>query len=266
MTKSGRLDERISHRRLIVTFSAAVSAILTLLITGSLVLAEDPSPVNPPGPLPQFMVDDDGNRYEVFLPEEGGSILGDRFSFVADPGDVPSATFVGIRMTEGDAASNLGMTHHRYTVAGNSYIVDALDEFGRPPVRRFVFRNPAEACLPMPKMFSADVVDIRLVATDDSGVSQTVLNSGVKVFDGKLKVCGYVGSVPIVLSAGLEGAPGPAPATPEVSPTLGAGLPATGGSYPGIAWIALMLVVGSVLVVAGWLACNRGGRWDTGLV
>ena len=245
-------------------FSAVVVAILTFVITGGYVLAGDPSPVNPPGPLPQFMVDDDGNRYEVFLPEEGGSIMGDDFLFVADPGDVPSATFVGIRMTEGEMASNLGMTHHRYTVAGNSYIVDALDEFGRPPVSRFVFRNPAEACVPMPKMFSADIVDVRLVATDDSGVSQTVLNSGVKVFDGKLKVCGYVGSVPTVLAAGLEGVPGPVPATPEASPTQKAVLPATGGSYPGIPWIALMLVVGSVLVVAGWLACNRGGHGTQG--
>lgn len=191
--------------------------------------------------MPQFLADEDGNRYEVFLPEEGGSVSGDGFWIVAEPGDVPSATFVGIRMTEGGEASNLGMMYHRYTISGNYYHVDALDENERVPDPKFAFRNPAEACVPVPMMSLSNIVDVRMVATGPGGKSQTVLNSGVKSFDGNLMVCGYVGSVPTVLAAGVEGVPGP---EPTMAPTL----PETGGISPSIQLIGLLLILGILML------------------
>ncbi len=253
MTNTSRFHETYSIRRWIVASSAALAAIVTSFIGAGLLLASDPSPVNPPGPLPQFLADEDGNRYEIFLPEEGGSVSGDGFWIVAEPGDVPSATFVGIRMTEGGEASNLGMMHHRYTISGNYYHVDALDENERIPDPKFAFRNPAEACVPVPMMSLSNIVDVRMVATEPGGKPQTVLNSGVKSFDGNLMVCGYVGSVPTVLAAGVEGVPGP---EPTMAPTL----PETGGWNGGSPWLALLLAAGSVLTVAGLTHCIRMTR------
>lgn len=218
--------------------------------------AADPAPVNPPGPLPLFLSDSEGNRYDVFTPEEGGSILDPEYAFTAQSGDVPSATIVGVRMNEGAEASNLGMSHHRYTIGGRYYIVDAVDEDGRKPDPAFILRNPAEACVPMPMEFLANFVDARLIATDEGGVTQTVLNSGTRIVEGVLKVCGHVGSVPTILVAGLEGQPGPAAPTPAVE------LPNTGGFEPGgnVGWLVLILgtaVLGIGSLVARYASIRR---------
>ena len=212
-----------------------------------------PAPVNPRGPIPAVLSDSDGNSYEVLTPEEGGSFVGDGYSFVAVPSDVPSAYIVGVRMSEGGEASNAGMTHHRYTLGGNYYLVDAVDENGLTPSSGFKFRNPPVACVPMPAHFLANIDSLALIATDLEGATQTVLTSNTRVDGAGLKVCAHVGTVPVILAVGLEGAPAALP-TPVIEEPI-AKLPVTGGSVlaPGLA--VLLFILGLAIVgVCVWYA------------
>ena len=243
------------YRAIIISVFAMTSIVFALLLAAETASATDPSPVNPPGPIPLILADADGNSYEVFTPEEGGSIVGDGYSLFAEPGDVPSAYIVGVRMTEGGEASNAGMVHHRYTLGGNYYVIDAINEYRTTPSSGFRFRNPVDACVPMPKMFSANIVDVRLIATDAEGISQTVLNSGVRVIEGNLSVCGYLGSVPTTLAVGTEGSPDPVLPSPTPAPEVV--LPATGGTSPGTFGILVMLLAGVALAASGLIHSAR---------
>ena len=240
--------------------------------------------MNPPEPIPLFLVDSEGRSYEVFTPEEGGSVVGDDYSLIAEPGDVPSAVIVGIRMSKGGEASNAGMAHHRYTLGGDYHVVDAIDANGKAVSPLFRFRKPPVACVPMPSMFLANLDSVALIATDEAGVQQTVLNSGAYAVDLErvvltsesddgvrrttlnpggmagvrgLQVCGYVGTVPAILAVGIEGAPGPLPPTPVVQIVE---LPVTGGSAPTVWALAALLILGVVLIGLGVAAHFRQVR------
>ena len=177
--------------------------------------------------------------------KKAAQIIGEDYSFIAVPGDVPSAYIVGVRMSKGDEASNAGMTHHRYTLAGNYFIIDAVDENGRTPSPAFRFRNPPLACLPIPQHFFANIDSMTVIATDSEGLTQTVLNSGTRVQDTGLKLCAFVGTVPTILAVGLEGAPGPLPPTPEVVVEVRVvELPVTGGLAPNQTGLVLFFVLG----------------------
>ena len=219
--------------------------------------AADPSPVNPPGSIPVILTNSEGRIFEVFTPEQGGSIVGDDYSFVAVPGDVPSAVIVGIQMTRGGAASNAGFTHHRYTLGGAFYTIDAVDEDGKTPSPRFAFRNPPAACVPIPGDFLSNINSVRLIVTDLDGSTQTVLNSGARVEGGNLKICGYVGSVPATVAVALEGSPGPVPPSPAAAVQV-VELPVTGGVSPNHFAVILMLMIGSTLTAGGLIRLARG--------
>ena len=250
------------------TFASSLSFAIGAIVAASFVAATvdgtidaaDPSPVNPPGPIPAILSDSEGRRFEVFTPEQGGSIIGDDYSFVAVPGDVPSAVIVGIQMTKGGPASNAGVTHHRYTLGGAFYTIDAVDENGRTPSSdqsgRFTFRNPPVACVPLPVDFLSNVVSAKLIATDSEGSTQTVLNSGTRVGGGNPTICGYVGSVPATVAVGIEGSPDPVPPTPVVEIQV-IELPVTGGAKLDLINAILMLLLGSVLVVVGLMRVAR---------
>jgi len=242
----------------------AVSAFATVALIYEPANAVDPAPVNPRGPIPAVLADSDGNTYEVFTPEEGGEIIGEDYSFIAVPGDVPSAYIVGVRMSKGGEASNAGMTHHRYTLAGNYYTIDAVDENGRTPSPGFRFRNPPLACLPIPQHFFANIDSMTVIATNSEGLTQTVLNSGTRVQDTGLKLCAFVGTVPTILAVGLEGAPGPLPPTPEVVVEVRVvELPVTGGLAPNQTGLVLFFVLGIAIVVVGCSVSRAARRSDT---
>ncbi len=210
--------------------------------------AADPSPVNPPGPIPVILTDSEGRIFEVFTPEQGGAIIGDEYSFVAVPGDIPSAVIIGIQMTKGGAASNAGFTHHRYTLGGAFYTIEAVDEDGKTPSPRFAFRNPPAACVPIPGDFLSNINSVRLIATDLDGSTQTVLNSGARVEGGNLKICGYVGSVPATVAVALEGSPVPVPPSPVVEIHV-VELPVTGGATPSTGSIVALFILGVTVLV-----------------
>ena len=231
---------------MVSALAAAVAAILTALIIAEPLTASDPSPVNPPGEIPVIVFDSTGNVFEVFTPREGGTIVGDNFSFVAQPGDVPSALLVAVRMSEAGPASNAGMTHHRYTFGGNYYIISAVDGEGKPLRAPFTFRNPPVACVPIPGEYLANIDAVRLIATDPAVRSQTVLSSSARLESSGLKMCGYVGTVPTTVAVGIEGTPGPLPPTPVVEIQI-VELPVTGGAAPPSNAAMLLLILGLAL-------------------
>ena len=63
-----------------------------------------PAPSNPAGAIPTILTDPDGNQYEVFTPEGGGTFTGDDSSLSAGPGVVPNGEIVGLRISEGGSA------------------------------------------------------------------------------------------------------------------------------------------------------------------
>ncbi len=276
----------VKHIRWLVPIVVFATAVVSGLLIHEGATASDPIPVNPPEPIPLFLVDSEGRSYEVFTPEEGGSVVGDDYSLIAEPGDVPSAVIVGIRMSKGGEASNAGMAHHRYTLGGDYHVIDAIDANGKAVSPWFRFRNPPVACVPMPSMFLANLDSVALIATDEAGVQQTVLNSGAYAVDLErvvltsegedgvsrttlnpggsagvrgLQVCGYVGTVPAILAVGLEGAPGPLPPTPVVEVQI-VELPVTGGAAPSVGVLAALLILGVVLIGLGVAAHFRQVR------
>ena len=219
-----------------------------------------PSPVNPPGPIPALLSDAAGNQYEVFTPEEGGSFMADGATIVARPGDVPSALIVGVNVCVRDEASNVGRIDHRYTLGGNYYAVDSVDENGEVPSPAFRFRSPPVVCLPMPNEFLGNIDEVALIATDDTGSTQTVLNSRASIQSDGLKVCGYLGAVPAVLAVGRKGSPGPLPPPPTVEPEA---LPATGASALDSRSVLVLLLIGAAAIGVGVVAFRRSARFDS---
>ena len=221
--------------------------------------ASDPTPVNPPGEIPVIVVDADGNVYEVFTPREGGTIVGDGFSFEALPGDVPSAVLVAVRMTKDGPASNVGMTHHRYTIGGHYYVIGAVDGEGMPFRTPFKFRKPAVACVPLPSGYLANIDTVRLIATDQDVGSQTVLTSTARLVGSGLQMCGYVGTVPTTVVVGIEGAPPPLPPTPVVEVQV-VELPVTGGGALATKSLAIVSCAGLALVGLAWAVARARNR------
>ena len=263
MRNLSNITATIPKRLGIVLTLVAVTSFVTVALIYAPANASDPAPVNPRGPIPAVLSDSDGNTYEVFTPEEGGAIVGEDYSFTAVPGDVPSAYIVGVRMSKGDEASNAGMTHHRYTLSGNYFIINAVDENGRTPSPAFRFRNPPLACLPIPQHFFANIDSMALIATDSEGSAQTVLNSGARAQGTGLKLCAFVGTVPTILAVGMEGAPGPLPPTPEVVLEMRViELPVTGGLAPHQTRMVLFLVLGITIVFVGYSVSKATRRRD----
>lgn len=230
----------------IALISALTIAFVSVNLTQT-AKASDPTPVNPPGEIPVIVADDAGNVYEVFTPREGGTIVGNGFSFEALPGDVPSATLVAVRMTKDGPASNAGMTHHRYTIGGNYYTIGAVDGQGNPLRNPFKFRKPAMACVPLPSGYLANIDAVRLIATDLEIGSQTVLTSTSRLIGSGLKMCGYVGTVPTTVVVGIEGSPAPIPPTPVVEVQI-VELPVTGGASMTIKSLKITILAGFALL------------------
>ncbi len=202
--------------------------------------------VNPPGPIPTVLTDSDGNNYEVFTPEGGGSFDGERFSINAEAGVVPNGEYIGVRMYENGAASNAGMSGHRFTLSGAIYSVAVIDS-GQSSATSYKLNDVATICVPLPEMLLGNIAEVQMVAVSDDGVSLTAMTSDVRVAPA-LAVCGYTSTLPVNVAAAIPGVP---PALPEEDEDT-AVLPATGGvspaSTPPLVWA---LMIGITLIVSG---------------
>ncbi len=203
---------------------------------------------NPPGEIPTILTDADGNQYEVFTPEGGGTFTGEGYSLKAEAGAIPNGEYIGIRVSDEGSASNAGMTHQRFTLGGNMYEVSAVDA-SNAVISSYVLNSPATACLPLPDALRTNISDLAIVAinADDT---LTILSASVRLGTSGTHVCGNLSSLPATLAVGSEGAPAPIPTpTPEPTPTT----PETGGKAPTSNTGLWALLLGTAIATFGTL-------------
>ena len=212
------------------------------------------APVNPPGDIPGILADSAGNQYEVFTPVEGGTFAGEGYSLNVGSGAVPNGEFIGIRMSDEGAASNVGMTHQRYTLGGSMYAVSAVDS-SSASISSYVLDDPATVCVPLPDELRTNISDLALVAINSDG-SLTILAAQVRIGSAGTMVCGGLSGLPASLAVGSAGAPAPIP-TPVPEPTPVA--PDTGGTAPASSTVVLWaLLLGiAVFALGGALVIGR---------
>ena len=205
---------------------------------------------NPEGVIPTILTGSDGDQYEVFTPEGGGSFIGDTSSLKAGPGVVPNGEVVGLRISKGSSAYNDGKTYRRYTVGGSWHEVSAVDAFGEQ-VSSYGLNEPAEVCIPLPNALRSKISELALVAFN-SDDSFTVLASQVKIGPNGTNVCGRLSSVPATIAVGSLGAPSSILAE-MLGAEDGSQLPDTGGAAPsstgGLIWT---LTIGLIIAAFGF--------------
>ncbi len=209
----------------------------------------DPEPVNPPGDIPEIIPDSDGNQYAVFTPVEGGTFdAGEGYSISVPSGAVPNGEYIGIRMSDGGAASNLGMTHQRYTLGGNMYGIHAVDA-SQAAISSYALEDPAQVCVPLPDELRSRISDLALVGINSDG-SLTIHAASVRIDGSATQVCGNVSNLPTTVAVGSQGAPDAIPtATPEPEPVL----PDTGATAPSSNSALWALILGIAIVSLGTL-------------
>lgn len=209
----------------------------------------DPEPVNPPGDIPEIIPDSDGNQYAVFTPVEGGTFdAGEGYSISVPSGAVPNGEYIGIRMSDGGAASNLGMTHQRYTLGGNMYGIHAVDA-SQAAISSYALEDPAQVCVPLPDELRSRISDLALVGINSDG-SLTIHAASVRIDGSATQVCGNVSNLPTTVAVGSQGAPDAIPtATPEPVPVL----PDTGATAPSSNSALWALILGIAIVSLGTL-------------
>ena len=213
----------------------------------SLPQPEKEPPINPPGQIPSVIVDADGNQYEVFTPEQGGKFdNAERYSIAADPGAVPNGEIVGVRMSETGAASNSGMTQHRYTLGGNSYAIHIVDASGNE-INAYRLDDPADVCMPLPHELRSNISDLALVSIN-SNDTLTILSARVRLnSDSRPSVCGNLSSLPVTVAVGSRGTPVMIPVpTPEPPDEM---LPETGAPAPSSNTAAWLLILGILIAI-----------------
>ena len=209
-----------------------------------------PAPSNPAGAIPSILTDPDGNQYEVFTPEGGGTFTGETSSLKAGPGAVPNGEVVGLRISEGGSASNEGKTYQRYTLGGNWYQISAVDS-SNDTVSSYGLNDAVEVCVPLPNALRSNISDLAIVAinADDS---LTIQSSRVRISAATgAQVCGNLSSVPATVAVGTTGSPAPLP-TEVTDADDASGLPETGGGAPSSPMVVFwILIVGLATLVAG---------------
>ena len=226
-----------------------------VVLRRSTISIDRPEPVNPPGNIPDILADDMGNQYEVFTPVEGGAFVGDGFSLSASAGAVPNGEILGVRMSVEGAASNAGMTQHRYILGGVWYGVGIIDGTGSP-ISSYLLNQSARACIPLPDGFRGNVSDVVMVAAKDEDLS--VRSVGISLrSDGEAQICGGLSELPTRIAAAKLGSPSPLiELAPEIEPLH----PDTGGfAPPGLA-LFLILIIGAFGVASSSYVALKGKR------
>ena len=186
------------------------------------------TPENPPGEIATVLTDGDGNQYEVFTPEGGGTFTGEGYTLSAGAGAIPNGEYIGIRVSDEGSASNAGMTHQRYTLGGNMYSVSAVDA-SNADITSYALNSAATICVPLPDELRSNISNLAVVAVNADG-SLTILSASVRLGTNGTLVCGNLSGLPASVAVGSAGAPAPLP-TP-VPPTATPEAPDTGGAAP----------------------------------
>ena len=206
-------------------------------------------PVNPTGLIPQVLTDEAGNQYAVLTPEEGGSFEVDAYGLSARRGAVQSGEIVGVRMDEAGAASDIGMPHHRYTLAGNIYDISVVDA-SSAEVETYRLNTPAEICVPMPPELRPSLSDIALVMImSDGSLSISSGRARLGSSTSMMSICGNISTLPASIAAGRRGATIP---TVTLGPTQVdiSELPDSGGTAPESASVFVYLILLGIAALA----------------
>ncbi len=214
------------------------------------------APTNPVGDIPNILVDADGGQYEVFTPVEGGNFADGAVTLTAGSGAVPNGEIVGLRVDESGAASNAGMTHQRYTLAGDAYTISAVDESGAS-VSSYRLASAIGFCAPLPDALRSNISDVAMLVRNADG-SLTVLATSLRISGDGVRACAKISSVPAAVAVGAAGVPAAIPTpTPEPTPEP----PDAGGAAPSSgAWMWLFLLVGVAATSAGLAIAARRRR------
>ena len=206
----------------------------------------DAPPRNPEGEIPAILSDSEGEQYQVFTPEEGGTFTSENFSVSAGNGIVPNGEIIGVRMAEDGSASNAGMSHHRYTLSGNQYRVSVIDA-GSAPISSYNLNGTVTVCIPVPEELRANISSLEMV-NKNSNDTLTVMSSSLRI-SPSLILCGNTSTLPATVAVSIRGTPPPL-LDPEPEPTEM--LPATGGATPSSASaVVWVLIFGVTLIGTG---------------
>ena len=205
------------------------------------------TPENPPGEIATVLTDGDGNQYEVFTPEGGGTFTGEGYTLTAGAGAIPNGEYIGIRVSDEGSASNAGMTHQRYTLGGNMYSVSAVDA-SNADITSYALNSAATICVPLPDELRSNISNLAVVAVNADG-SLTILSASVRLGSNGTQVCGNLSGLPASVAVGSAGAPAPLP-TP-VPPTATPEAPDTGGAAPTSNAALWALLLGFAVVASG---------------
>ena len=205
------------------------------------------APQNPPGEIPTILTDGDGNQYEVFTPEGGGTFTGEGYTLSAGAGAIPNGEYIGVRVSDEGSASNAGMTHQRYTLGGNMYSVSAVDA-NNADITSYALNSAATVCVPLPDELRSNISNLALVAINADG-SLTILSASVRLGSNGTQVCGNLSGLPASVAVGSSGAPAPLPTA--VPPTATPEAPDTGGTAPTSNVALWALLLGAAIVTFG---------------
>ena len=215
-------------------------------------------PVNPAGDIPSIMNVADGAQSEVFTPVEGGSYIDENLgvSVVAKPGAVPNSEFIGVRAYSTVPASNIGQTHHRYTLEGQNYRIAAYGSEGEE-LSGYALNAPVDVCIPLPPRLTANISKVAMVSMRDDG-TLAVHTSNVR-FSGNqgLELCGTISELSANVAAGFIGSPS---ALPTPAPTIEPEPPETGGNAASSNIIILLVMFGVAISVLGLATLRRAKR------
>ncbi len=215
---------------------------------------ETPTPLNPAGEIPTVIADANGQQYAVFTPVDGGRFEGEGFWLNAEPGTVPSGELLGVRMTQGEAATSDVSAHHRFVLGGNWYTISAVTQLGEP-VSDYALAKPLRFCIPLPPELRANVADL-VIASQYENDEPTILSASVFLGEAEISVCGGTSLVPAKVIVATVGAPPPEVVESSEHPTE-IEAPSTGGWVPiqtgAYIWA---LLIGLTSVVLG-LAVTR---------
>ena len=207
---------------------------------------DDSPPVNPAGAIPAVLMDSEGEQHEVFTPVDGGRFEGGDFSFEAPPGAVRDREIIGVSMRRDGPATTLGRTHHRYVLAGDWYMIAAIDAEG-DPVESYRLGDAAQTCFPMPVEVRANITDVAVVAVHGEG-SQTILSTRLRVTADGTVLCAALSELPARVAAARLGVPGEYVATSD--PSLGS--LDTGGDAPSAQALLFILMLGTAALIASF--------------
>ncbi len=215
-------------------------------------------PVNPPGEIPDVIVDDDGTNYEVVSPEDGDEFVTEKCSLKIPKGAVHDMEVVGISVTElEEREDQIEVDDPRFMVDGIQCRVLAVAADGTPLID-YRLLVPGEICMPLPGTFRPNAVSA-LVGAINPDATLTVLSSNLYLAgrSGALKVCGNIGMLPATTVVALRAEiAGVLPVTPVPTPDVAE--IDTGASSPSQGEAVVLMFFGITLAaIAGGVLYGR---------